>query len=248
MDKKLLKKKRVGSGRSAYDCVQEELKVLQKLNHPNIIFLHEIIDDKSKDHIYLVTQWLTQGTLKNLVDEKNQTFKQHNKSCKEHETQTVGLPSTLARIYFQDIVKALHYCHKVCKVIHRDIKPENIGINHNGEAVLIDFGICADLENQKDDILRINMGSYLFYAPEMFSRGNDGLKVHGEKTDIWALGLTLFFLLCGRSPWEQAKNPLHLKDLILHSDINFDLIKNEEARTLLKQILTKDPEKRISLE
>jgi serine/threonine protein kinase len=46
------------------------------------------------------------------------------------------------RLYFIDMLKALHYCHKVAKVIHRDIKPENIGINHNGEAVLIDFGIC----------------------------------------------------------------------------------------------------------
>jgi len=45
------------------------------------------------------------------------------------------------------MVRALHYCHKVIKVIHRDIKPDNIMINCNEEAVLIDFGISALVED-----------------------------------------------------------------------------------------------------
>ena len=52
------------------------------------------------------------------------------------------------RLYFIDILKALHYCHNTIKVIHRDIKPENIMINHNQEAVLIDFGVSALVDNQ----------------------------------------------------------------------------------------------------
>ena len=54
---------------------------------------------------------------------------------------TKGLQNEQARLFFIDMLKALHYCHKVVKVIHRDIKPENIMINHNQEAVLIDFGM-----------------------------------------------------------------------------------------------------------
>ena len=42
-----------------------------------------------------------------------------------------------------DILKALYYCHKIVDVIHRDIKPDNIMINHNKEAVLIDFGVSC---------------------------------------------------------------------------------------------------------
>ena len=57
MSKKELKKKSIGNGKNAYDCVLEELKVLEKLEHPNIIFLHEIIDDMKKDEIYLVTEY-----------------------------------------------------------------------------------------------------------------------------------------------------------------------------------------------
>lgn len=49
-------------------------------------------------------------------------------------------------MYFIDILKALYYCHKVAKVIHRDIKPANIVINHNNEAILIDFGVSAIID------------------------------------------------------------------------------------------------------
>jgi len=55
MNKKILQKKFTGAGRTAYDCVLEELKVLKKMEHSNIIYLHEIIDDPNKDYIYLVT-------------------------------------------------------------------------------------------------------------------------------------------------------------------------------------------------
>lgn len=44
------------------------------------------------------------------------------------------------------MTKALYYCHKVIGVIHRDIKPDNIMINHNDQAVLIDFGVSALVE------------------------------------------------------------------------------------------------------
>jgi serine/threonine protein kinase len=71
--------------------------------------------------------------------------------------------------YFVDMLKALHYCHNVANVIHRDIKPDNIMLNHNNEAVLIDFGVSALVDNKEDLLFDSNMGSYLFFAPEMFN-------------------------------------------------------------------------------
>jgi serine/threonine protein kinase len=94
------------------------------------------------------------------------------------------------------MLKALHYCHKVAKVIHRDIKPDNIMLNHNNEAVLIDFGVSAIVEGQDEDQLTSNMGSYMFYAPEMLQRSKEK-SFRGEKTDIWALGITLYYLFTG---------------------------------------------------
>jgi non-specific serine/threonine protein kinase len=49
------------------------------------------------------------------------------------------------------MLKALHYCHNIIKVFHRDIKPDNIMINHNNEAVLIDFGVSTLMEEQKNE-------------------------------------------------------------------------------------------------
>jgi non-specific serine/threonine protein kinase len=62
-------------------------------------------------------------------------------------------------------------------VVHRDIKPDNIMLNHNNEAVLIDFGVSSIM--QIDDTIDDNMGSYLFFAPEMFMRADKALKVYG---------------------------------------------------------------------
>ena len=146
------------------------------------------------------------------------------------------------------MLKALFYCHKVVKVIHRDIKPDNIMINHDDVAVLIDFGVSAIIEGKDNDEMQNNMGSYMFFAPEMFLSKSDGVKVRGERTDIWALGITLYYLLSGRYPFITAKDPLTLRELIVDHPINFQPIVKPQARNLLQKILEKDPDKRITLE
>lgn len=83
------------------------------------------------------------------------------------------------------------------------------------------------------------MGSYLFYAPEMFNKAN-GSQVHGEKTDLWALGVTFYYLLTGEYPWKNPKDPLHLKEMVLNQPVNFLLIKNIQARDLISSLLEKD--------
>ena len=77
------------------------------------------------------------------------------------------------------MLKALYYCHETVKVIHRDIKPDNIMINHNNEAILIDFGVSALFDQQEDDCLKNNMGSKMFYSPEMFQPKTPDHKVRG---------------------------------------------------------------------
>lgn len=63
MNRKHLKRKVFGNGRNAEDLVKEELKVLERLAHPNIIWLHEIIDNPSRDNIYVVTEYHSKGSL-----------------------------------------------------------------------------------------------------------------------------------------------------------------------------------------
>lgn len=117
--------------------------MLQRLDHPNIIWLEEIIEDPSRNELCIVTEYHSRGSLKDIVESLNK---------KESGTRC-GLREKIAREYFGDILRALFYCHKTIKVIHRDIKPENIVVNCNFEAVLIDFGVCAIIDQQADDVL-----------------------------------------------------------------------------------------------
>ena len=116
----------MGKDKTAYDYVLGELEVLKQIEHPNIIWLHEIIDDPKKDNLFLVTEYHSKGSLGEML-----------------KREKCGINPHKARLYFIDILRALHYCHKTLKVIHRDIKPDNIVINHNEEAVLIDFGVSV---------------------------------------------------------------------------------------------------------
>jgi serine/threonine protein kinase len=72
MNKKVLKKTFCAIGKSAYESVLEEVKVLKLLEHPNVIWLREIIDDPNKDKLYLVSDWYSRGSLGDLVAIKNQ--------------------------------------------------------------------------------------------------------------------------------------------------------------------------------
>jgi serine/threonine protein kinase len=136
------------------------------------------------------------------------------------------------------MLKALHYCHNVIQVIHRDIKPENIMINHNKEAVLIDFGISFLVDQQENDEMKtINIGTFNYYAPEMwvkkFDQDNNIVYNKGELTDLWALGITFFRLITGRYPYENATSVMKIKEFILNKEIDFSIIKNDDVKSLL---------------
>lgn len=170
MNKKDLSRKSIGKGKNAYDCVKEELKVLQALEHPNVIWLHEIIDDPNRDHIYLVTEYHSDGSIGDKVANINKSREIENKKLSKEgkPIETKGLNCSLVRTYLIDMIMALYYCHKVIGLIHRDIKPDNIMVNHNDEAVLIDFGISALVQETDFTVMDLKMGSYMFFAPELF--------------------------------------------------------------------------------
>lgn len=83
----------------------------------------------------------------------------------------------------------MDYCHNVPKIIHRDIKPENILIDENDDIKLADFGLSTFL-NDSDDLVNNNVGSAYFFSPEACI----GNKYKGRLNDIWACGITLYYM------------------------------------------------------
>ena len=82
MNKEKLLNMRELSGKTAYDSVVEEMKVLQRLAHPNIMWLYEIIDDPKKKELYLVTEFYSRGSLLDKVNERNNKYKHYNGECR----------------------------------------------------------------------------------------------------------------------------------------------------------------------
>ena len=73
MNKSFLKSKRQGiSGKTAYDSVLEEMQVLQRMEHPNVMWLQEIINAPFKNELYLVTEYYAGGSLRDIVLKRNQ--------------------------------------------------------------------------------------------------------------------------------------------------------------------------------
>ena len=67
MNKRKLKFKKMRGNRTAFDCIKDELEVMERIEHPNIVWLHEVIDDPSKDNIFLVTEYHSKGSLGDML-------------------------------------------------------------------------------------------------------------------------------------------------------------------------------------
>ena len=91
----------------------------------------------------------------------------------------------------------MEYCHENAKIIHRDIKPENILLDENDNVKLSDFGVSFMMENAGDDSLSNSAGSYYYFSPEACI----GASYKGRKSDIWACGITLYFMIFKKHPF-----------------------------------------------
>ena len=100
------------------------------------------------------------------------------------------LSEELIRKYFRQLILAVEYCHESAKIIHRDIKPDNILLDENDEVKLSDFGVSYIMENGQDDI-GTSAGSYYYFSPEACL----GSTYKGRKSDIWACGVTLYYMI-----------------------------------------------------
>ena len=200
-----------------------EIDILSKLTHPNIMQIYEIFDDNV--NLYIVSEYCKGGELFDIISKKG------NFSEKD------------ACIIMKQLMSAICYSHQN-NIVHKDLKPENILMDDDKDSLaikIIDWG-CA--QTIKTSVKSKNADGTAYYiAPEVL-KGE-----YNEKCDIWACGVIFYILLCGYPPFNgETDDEIYLA--VLSGKFEFpeeDWSEiSDEAKSLIKKMLTKDVKKRIS--
>ena len=205
------------------DCrlVQNEVEIHSKLNHPNIIRLYNM--KETENEIQILLEYAEKGSLFDLIQKTN------------------GLDELKAFEYFIQIVNAVYFLHQN-NIIHRDIKPENILIDENNALKLCDFGWAKELNVNKRATF---CGTMEYMAPEIV-----GSEMYDFSVDIWSLGILLYELIMGHSPFRsKSKKDRNIRIKIKKHDLVFDKDKNisKECIDLINRLLDMNPEQRLKI-
>jgi serine/threonine protein kinase len=159
---------------------EKESRLQASLNHPNIVRVYHLEDDPQTRELYLVCEYASAGSLAEMLEQRG------------------PLPQPEALTIAIDLCAALEETERQ-QIVHRDIKPSNILLTSDTQeqmtAKLSDFGIAQDRKLRRTTILpgTTHPGTPLYMAPEQA----DGTALLDTRTDIYALGMTLWEMLTG---------------------------------------------------
>ena len=202
------------------DQMNREIEIMYILNHPHCLRLKNHFEDDV--NFYLVMPLAVKGQLYRVL----RKFRKFDER-------------TAAQI-LRETISALQYLHSFNPpIIHRDIKPENLLLNEGGRVLLADFG----WSNFSDGGVRKTFcGTPEYIAPEMLLK-----KGHDTRVDIWSVGVLMFELLSGYSPFV-AKNNQELYQNIRRLKIQWPKDMPPLAKNLIGKILKLNPLDRPSLQ
>ncbi|OHT13671.1 CAMK family protein kinase [Tritrichomonas foetus] len=200
---------------------QREVSLLKQLTHPFIAEFFEFLEDEK--YYYLVIEYVENGNMLDFI----------NNHGRISEPQ--------ARRYFSQIICVLEYLHKEKFVAHRDLKAENVLLDKYGNIRIIDFGL-SNVFSQQNPKLNTACGSPAYAAPEMIKG-----QPYTNAADIWSSGILLFSMVAGQLPYDDT-NTQRLLQKIIYTDLHFPPFMSQPLVDLLKKILCKDPENRISID
>lgn len=173
--------------------LRAEEAAAQKLDHPNIIKIYEVVIEA--DEAYIVMEYFPGGSLEDYC-----TFE---KMLPVHRTTSIIFKCCMA----------LDYAYRQ-GIVHRDIKPANILVDENDNVKITDFGLAMNVKKKsdQDSTFIMGVGSPAYMSPEQIK--NYPLN---QKTDLYSLGVVFFHMLTGRLPF-RAKNPAQLVYKIINTD------------------------------
>ena len=208
--------------------IMDEIEILKKLNHPDIVRIIEFYNTESS--YYIINEYCKHGEL----------FAQINKNFSE----------TQIAVMFRQILSGLAYLHSN-NIIHRDLKLENILINdieksHETKEDLfflkiIDFGTAKIFDKNKYP--RAIVGSIYYIAPEVL------FKKYGKECDMWSAGVILYMFIVGRPPFDGKTNREIMDKIKLGKYSTNDKRWNKasnEVKDLINKLLVIEPNKRLT--
>ncbi|XP_062870867.1 serine/threonine-protein kinase DCLK1a isoform X4 [Trichomycterus rosablanca] len=202
-----------GKCRGKEQMIQNEVAILRRVKHPNIVLLIEEMDTYSE--LYLVMELVKGGDL----------FDAITSATRYTERDASGM--------LYNLTNAIKYLHSL-NIVHRDIKPENLLVYEHQDGSkslkLGDFGLATVV----DGPLYTVCGTPTYVAPEIIAETGYGLKV-----DIWAAGVITYILLCGFPPFRgSADDQEALFDQILLGQLEFPLPYWDNVSDTAKELIT----------
>ena len=203
------------------DQMNREIEIMYILNNPHCLRLKNHFEDD--ENFYLVMPLASKGQLYRVL-----------KRFRKFDERT-------AAQILRETISALQYLHSFKPpIIHRDIKPENLLLNEGGRILLADYGWSNF--NVEGDVRKTFCGTPEYIAPEMLLK-----KGHDTRVDIWSIGILMFELLSGYSPFV-AKSNQELYQNIKRLKIQWPKDMPPLAKNLISNILKLNPIDRPSFD
>jgi serine/threonine protein kinase len=206
-----------------YSRFQREIAISKKLRHPGVV---ETFDSGDMNQLCIVMEWIEGKFLREIISNEGKL--------------SVGRATRIAA----EVCEALEYVHGR-GVVHRDLKPENIMVIEGDRIKLIDFGISASEGARRLTFSKFSnaMGTPDYISPEQIKR-----KRTDGRTDVYALGVILFEMLTGKTPFD-GPNPFAVMNDRLVNDPPAAREFNPEISAQMQEILyramERDPEDRF---
>ncbi|KAI8844523.1 kinase-like domain-containing protein, partial [Chytriomyces cf. hyalinus JEL632] len=201
---------------------EKPIQLMMRLDHPNVINLYSIME--TEDECFVVMEYASGGELIEYIAARNY------------------LSEREARKFFRQIISAMDHCH-LASVVHRDLKLENLLLNDTKDILISDFGLGRTYDPDVQEYLKTFCGTPNYAAVELIS----GIPYNGIKSDIWAMGVALYVMMTGKTPFTGATiSQLYSK--IKAVDYKCPDYFSEDLKVLLAKMLKKDPSKRADME